>query len=818
VELTEIKKMLSRWERGSKKSPQILPQKDKVKLPPSTAPRSTVLDGGGGAHTAQSFCWDFVLLVPLRQEGEVVPPAAAAWPLRKILKRMKLAGLEISAYIATDVKCLVVRISATPCRLLLEAEERQYKMLLDSRKVRQACERGLPEFGIKPIVLDNFPTSVSNTFNPYGGIYAPYLPSCHHLYKIRGKKQLLIQTDRIDLILSILEGARTEDLSPGCGLNIKRLVKCGALLAAFPLHDYRELNTLVNSWKQGATIWAPWNQPLNHIRAYFGERAAFYFAFLMTYTLWLVGIGAIGGLIYIFRVAHDGSDEQQAQFYVRARAGHSILMVLPWAAVFVQAWKRVATKHAFEWGTLDYASVEVDRPEFLEDPRVSRGYSSPVTGQPMNYYSARARRFQIWINYLPVGFLTVCCMTSFIYLKRVDYYLQGIRSTEGRETEGQVYISLLHFLISVEVEVMRALFRSVAEKLTELECHRTETAFQNHLVTKAFCFEFFNSYGLLLYTAFFEDPIRIHSGILVTDRIHGQLLNLFITFSVHGNMKRVFPISLILSRCREFICCTKSKSTNSKSTCSPAVQEFLLKPYSEQVVFDNYLQIAIQFGYLVMFSYIAPAMFVIAIFSNLVTIRTEAHRMSYLSRRVEPEHASGIPASWLAILNILAGLGVITNIAFVLLDDISSGVQPGAQLVDLGQFALPEYLVGLLIFFVTEHLLCLARIGIIYLGGLKSYEIQLRIDRAAFVKSKLIDHVPNALPQSNVDFTSVSAPMTVNKSYNFVARRGHCKLDSRHVPRPLNSDLGALHDDAEPAGGVCRHENSHAEEGPSAVV
>ncbi len=70
-----------------------------------------------------------------------------------------------------------------------------------------------------------------------------------------------------------------------------------ALLAAFPLHEYDMLKRLQIKWLN--LFGAPWTQPLDDVKDYFGERIGLYFLFLQHYTTLLIVPAIVGAITFI---------------------------------------------------------------------------------------------------------------------------------------------------------------------------------------------------------------------------------------------------------------------------------------------------------------------------------------------------------------------------------------------------------------------------------------------------------------------------------------------------------------------------------------
>ncbi len=80
--------------------------------------------------------------------------------------------------------------------------------------------------------------------------------------------------------------------------------------------------------------------------------------------------------------------------------------------------------------------------------------------------------------------------------------------------------------------------------------------------------------------------------------------------------------------------------------------------------FDDFNDRVIQFGYLVLFAPAFPLAPFLAFVNNVVEIRTSGFKMCFAYQRPKWRARSGI-GSWLAVMNVLGFLAVITNASMI---------------------------------------------------------------------------------------------------------------------------------------------------------
>jgi hypothetical protein len=83
----------------------------------------------------------------------------------------------------------------------------------------------------------------------------------------------------------------------GCALDPAQLLKDECILAYAPLHDMVELRELEAEWITFFDF--PWNQPVDKVKNYFGEKIGLYFKWLGFYTTWLFPAALLGFFIWI---------------------------------------------------------------------------------------------------------------------------------------------------------------------------------------------------------------------------------------------------------------------------------------------------------------------------------------------------------------------------------------------------------------------------------------------------------------------------------------------------------------------------------------
>jgi hypothetical protein len=177
---------------------------------------------------------------------------------------------------------------------------------------------------------------------------------------------------------------------------------------------------------------------------------------------------------------------------------------------------------------------------------------------------------------------------------------------------------------------MNAIYRIVARKLTDWENHETDSMYNENLAIKLFLFQFVNSYNSLFYIAFLKSTTE---GCIDDDcmaELTTQLATIFITnlFLNVCELGTPFAMNKVYNWMEERKLDDKRKKhpdkvyrTEMSSTEKQAKLGFYETPMSD------YMELVIQYGYVVLFSASFTLTPLLAYLLNLFEVRVDASKM-----------------------------------------------------------------------------------------------------------------------------------------------------------------------------------------------
>eukprot|EP00300_Choanocystis_sp_HF-7_P015442 c19059_g1_i1.p1 GENE.c19059_g1_i1~~c19059_g1_i1.p1 ORF type:complete len:364 (+),score=110.63 c19059_g1_i1:464-1555(+) len=210
---------------------------------------------------------------------------------------------------------------------------------------------------------------------------------------------------------------------------------------------------------------------------------------------------------------------------------------------------------------------------------------------------------------------------------------------------------------------MNQIYRRVAVFLNNFENHATETMHEDALIAKSFVFQFVNSYISLFYIAYIKGrDIKVFGFEAGSCRgtcfqeLAMQLFTLVVFNQITGQIQE-----FVMPQLKTFIKYVRSKVKRTQKEnvqLPPYLVELNLPEY--EGTFTEYNEMAIQFGYVVMFAAAFPVASVAALINNWIEIRVDASKVLLLSRRPHYQGCEDI-GTWQKVFEILGILSVINN-------------------------------------------------------------------------------------------------------------------------------------------------------------
>ena len=328
--------------------------------------------------------------------------------------------------------------------------------------------------------------------------------------------------DRLKLIFSILSARKCDG---GCHLDIYRLIKDQCLLAFYPLHDNVELAKLQKNWLQ--LFQFPWNQPIDEVKDYYGEKIGLYFLWLGHYTTWLFVAAIVGFFCWINVATNHNNPNALIMPYFAT-------FIAFWSTLFLEFWKRKESTYAMRWGMTGFEEEEQTRPQFVGIKKLS-----PIDGKEYLYFNRneeQQRAFQSSVVIWSFILIVIGTIAAIFSLKLI---MNGVAALNPNGLQiGSIFASILN---SIQITVFNIIYSDVAIQLTDYENHRTDTKYEDSLIAKTFLFQFVNSYASLFYIAFFK-PFLLDIDPCIDScmqELQTNLGTIFLTRLAVGNLQQV---------------------------------------------------------------------------------------------------------------------------------------------------------------------------------------------------------------------------------------------------------------------------------------
>ncbi|CAG8548784.1 11570_t:CDS:2 [Diversispora eburnea] len=473
--------------------------------------------------------------------------------------------------------------------------------------------------------------------------------------------ETLNDAERLRLVYDIITNSPHEKDEKGAGI-IPGFKDFDLVESILPLHDHKYNEEWIKTW---STKWVINKDDLFRLKNHYGEKIAYYFAFLQYYCRWLI-LPSIAGLLTYFY-----SSEYSIPFG---------LFIVLWSIIFNEFWQRKEYELSVFWGVRNVSKVEKRRPGFRKECLVI----NPITGEKVPYYPPW-KRWLIRTAAAPIilTFSLVLAMALLFYILfeviMSEYY-------SGPFRKQLIYLPTITYCALVPA--LNIFYNKVAKRLNEYENYETESSYEFNLSQKIFIANFLIGYLSIFFIGWIYIPFNKEISI--------YLQNFFEIFGLSFTMKTVGPERLItelkyfvltaqiLSLFMELvlpylvrfgmfemkkiqkIIINDGKNEGENDFLKIVKNEVELPVYD---IYEDYVEMITQFGYVSLFSVIWPLTPILALINNWVELRSDAIKLCEHTRRPIPSRANSI-GPWLQNLVRFTSLsGVIFTIVLIWLSE-----------------------------------------------------------------------------------------------------------------------------------------------------
>ncbi|KAL1471534.1 hypothetical protein MTO96_023589 [Rhipicephalus appendiculatus] len=337
----------------------------------------------------------------------------------------------------------------------------------------------------------------------------------------------------------------------------------------------------------------------------------------------------------------------------------AIFMAL-WATIFTELWKRRQSVLALKWHVQDDVDTLTDvvYPEFEAKAKLYKLNPVTMIYEPYVPFWEKTARVAAANSVVLVMLCLVLCSVFAIIAYRIitlGWMSRRPRLRPHAHLVATISSSMLNLAI---IMLMNKVYKRLARHLTDIERPRTQHEYEDSFTVKMFLFTFLNTYSSLIYIAFFKGRYVCEDGCLYEVTV--QLAIVMVGKQVINNIKE-FSQLRISNRWRSWQRDhMRRKGGRRIGPLTRWEEDYVLAEWGMLSLFDEYLEMAVQFGFVTLFVAAFPLAPLFALLNNFVEIRLDAYKYTCQLRRPLAQRVPNIGV-WQVIFEGVSIFAVICN-------------------------------------------------------------------------------------------------------------------------------------------------------------
>ncbi|KAJ5452486.1 Anoctamin/TMEM 16 [Penicillium cf. griseofulvum] len=448
------------------------------------------------------------------------------------------------------------------------------------------------------------------------------------------------------------------------------------ITASFPLHDQDACAEMLRQWNRKTVLTT---SDLDTIRALFGEKVAFYYAFIHCYSLFLVVPAALGILGWLYL------------------GPYSIVygaVLCAWCIVFVEYWKIREADLSQRWDVKGVGRLKVNRRQYVWEKEVK----DSISGQVKQVFPSW-KQFTRQLLLVPFASVTSVALGALI----VASFASEVFISEVYDGPFKGYLEFVPtVLFSLSLPAITSFLTNIATRLTEYENYRTQDQYDLAQTQKSFVMNFITSFLPTILTAYVYVPfgkqiipkldvlrrMGFRADLVTgqkefevdTSRFQQEVIYLSMTAQVFSFCEEVvLPyVKHVLRQKWQNYRDRKVKNSH-KRKYSTATDLFLVDPPDEAAfmtrlrseagaeeyhVEEDIMEMCVQFGYLALFGVAWPLVPLGFLLNNWLELRGDFFKLTLECQRPPPIRSDSIGPCLLG-LDLLAWMGTLSTAAIV---------------------------------------------------------------------------------------------------------------------------------------------------------